>query len=272
MPMLRCSSWQCTKPVLRRSRPSSSKLQQLRTSSTLTSSRPDYLAHVSPGTPITVALSGGVDSSVTAALLLDADVGPVRGMFMKSWDTADEDGKRGCEWEKDWEDVRVVARHLGLPVEMVSLLTRRLPVTSAEGAVPGRSVARILAPSLGAQSSGMGLGRHSQRRRPLQQVRAPTVVSSQSSGALKRVRGTGTSNSALSPTTSFPVIRTPTSPRATTPVSSVPLSVLLIPSPASSRYYVPSTIAKTSPTTSLPLPWPTLVEQFCRSAACTSRR
>lgn len=39
---------------------------------------------------------------------------------MRNWDTRDEAGSdTGCEWEKDWEDVQLVCRQLGLPCEMV---------------------------------------------------------------------------------------------------------------------------------------------------------
>ena len=40
---------------------------------------------------------------------------------MRNWDTRDESGTdRGCEWEKDWEDVRLVCRKVGIGCEMVS--------------------------------------------------------------------------------------------------------------------------------------------------------
>jgi tRNA U34 2-thiouridine synthase MnmA/TrmU len=39
---------------------------------------------------------------------------------MRNWDTRDESGSdHGCEWEKDWEDVRRVCRVLELPCKMV---------------------------------------------------------------------------------------------------------------------------------------------------------
>ena len=39
---------------------------------------------------------------------------------MRNWDTRDESGTdKGCEWEKDWEDVRLVSKHLGIPCRMV---------------------------------------------------------------------------------------------------------------------------------------------------------
>ena len=41
---------------------------------------------------------------------------------MRNWDTRDESGTdKGCEWEKDWEDVRLVSKHLGVPCRMVGM-------------------------------------------------------------------------------------------------------------------------------------------------------
>ncbi|QRV99721.1 tRNA (5-methylaminomethyl-2-thiouridylate)-methyltransferase [Ceratobasidium sp. AG-Ba] len=63
-------------------------------------------------------MSGGVDSSVTAALLAAQDY-EISAVFMRNWDTRDESGSdQGCEWEKDWEDVQRVCRHIGLQCEM----------------------------------------------------------------------------------------------------------------------------------------------------------
>ncbi|BGO89620.1 hypothetical protein NBRC10512v2_001575 [Rhodotorula toruloides] len=62
------------------------------------------------GTKVFACMSGGVDSSVAARLLLEQgyDVEPV---FMRNWDTLDEQsGSGGCEWERDWEDVRTICR------------------------------------------------------------------------------------------------------------------------------------------------------------------
>ncbi|KAG1890835.1 tRNA-specific 2-thiouridylase [Suillus subluteus] len=66
-------------------------------------------------------MSGGVDSSVTAKLLADKDY-DLSAVFMRNWDTRDESGSdHGCEWEKDWEDVRRVCRVLDIPCKMVDL-------------------------------------------------------------------------------------------------------------------------------------------------------
>ncbi|KLO19237.1 tRNA 5-methylaminomethyl-2-thiouridylate-methyltransferase [Schizopora paradoxa] len=41
---------------------------------------------------------------------------------MRNWDTRDESGTdKGCEWEKDWEDVQRVCKMIDLPCEMIDL-------------------------------------------------------------------------------------------------------------------------------------------------------
>ncbi|TFK63355.1 5-methylaminomethyl-2-thiouridylate-methyltransferase [Pluteus cervinus] len=66
-------------------------------------------------------MSGGVDSSVTAKLLADQDF-DLSAVFMRNWDTRDESGTdRGCEWEKDWEDVQRVCKVLDIPCKMIDL-------------------------------------------------------------------------------------------------------------------------------------------------------
>lgn len=68
---------------------------------------------------VVVALSGGVDSSVTAGLLQknrDPAATSVSGIFMSNWGVYDDD-TINCKAETDWEDVQRVARHLNnLPV------------------------------------------------------------------------------------------------------------------------------------------------------------
>jgi tRNA-specific 2-thiouridylase len=49
---------------------------------------------------------------------------------MRNWDTRDEYGNsdKGCEWEKDWEDVQKVCEVYDIPCRMVSkfLWARRI--------------------------------------------------------------------------------------------------------------------------------------------------
>lgn len=62
---------------------------------------------------VAVGLSGGVDSAVSAALLLDQGY-EVIGVFMKNW--SDDFGIAGsCPWEQDQADAKGVADHLGIP-------------------------------------------------------------------------------------------------------------------------------------------------------------
>ncbi|KJA24229.1 hypothetical protein HYPSUDRAFT_136638 [Hypholoma sublateritium FD-334 SS-4] len=66
-------------------------------------------------------MSGGVDSSVTAALLARKDY-DLSAVYMRNWDTRDEFANdKGCEWEKDWEDVQRVCNQLDIPCELIDL-------------------------------------------------------------------------------------------------------------------------------------------------------
>ncbi len=64
---------------------------------------------------IFVGMSGGVDSSLTAALLLEQGY-DVRGIYMKNW-ILDLPGWH-CPWEEDLADARGVAKQLGIELEV----------------------------------------------------------------------------------------------------------------------------------------------------------
>jgi len=65
--------------------------------------------------PVIVGLSGGVDSAVSALLLLEQGYS-VHGLFMSNWD--DEDVY--CTAAQDFQDARAVARELAIPLHRVS--------------------------------------------------------------------------------------------------------------------------------------------------------
>jgi tRNA-specific 2-thiouridylase len=69
------------------------------------------------GRSVIVGLSGGVDSAVAAALLLDQGY-RVEALFMKNWDEDDEPGY--CPAEQDLADARAVADRLGIKLHTVS--------------------------------------------------------------------------------------------------------------------------------------------------------
>jgi len=70
---------------------------------------------------ILAAMSGGVDSSVAAALLVRAGHDVV-GAYMKNW--INEENIIGhCPWQEDIEDARAVADQLGIEFRVVNLMT-----------------------------------------------------------------------------------------------------------------------------------------------------
>lgn len=64
-------------------------------------------------TKVFVALSGGVDSAVTAALLKQEGY-QVTGVFMKNWSGDDFGIQTDCPWEQDQKDAESVAKTLGI--------------------------------------------------------------------------------------------------------------------------------------------------------------
>ncbi|MCP5144700.1 MAG: tRNA 2-thiouridine(34) synthase MnmA [Gammaproteobacteria bacterium] len=67
---------------------------------------------------IVIALSGGVDSSVSALLLLEAGY-EVEALFMKNWNEPTGSGQ--CRWEDDVADALAVSEKLGIPLNTVDL-------------------------------------------------------------------------------------------------------------------------------------------------------
>ncbi len=70
---------------------------------------------------ILIGLSGGVDSSVAAALLLEQGY-DVTGVYLKAWDEAlGLDAPASCPWEDDIVDARRVAAFLGIPFSVIDV-------------------------------------------------------------------------------------------------------------------------------------------------------
>jgi tRNA-uridine 2-sulfurtransferase len=71
-------------------------------------------------TRVVVGLSGGVDSSVAAYLLLQAGY-EVIGMFMKNWHDESVTISNECPWMEDSTDAMLVAEKLGIPFQAIDL-------------------------------------------------------------------------------------------------------------------------------------------------------
>ena len=77
-----------------------------------------FIAHDSRPHKVVVALSGGVDSSVAAALIVKKAPSKelVSAVHMSNWNVTshDDDTLRSCSSEDDWEDALAVAKHLNI--------------------------------------------------------------------------------------------------------------------------------------------------------------
>jgi len=68
---------------------------------------------------VIVAMSGGVDSSVTAALLQQQGY-EIEGVFMKNWTPLNAQSLTDCPWEQDQADAAAVCAHLGIPFRSIN--------------------------------------------------------------------------------------------------------------------------------------------------------
>jgi tRNA-uridine 2-sulfurtransferase len=72
------------------------------------------------GKRVVVGLSGGVDSSVAAHLLLEQGY-EVIGVFMRNWHDESVTINNECPWVDDSNDAMMVAEHLGIPFYVLDL-------------------------------------------------------------------------------------------------------------------------------------------------------
>jgi tRNA-specific 2-thiouridylase len=69
---------------------------------------------------VVVGLSGGVDSSVTAWLMLQQGY-EVIGLFMRNWNDESVTINNECPWVEDSNDALIVAEQLGIPFQVIDL-------------------------------------------------------------------------------------------------------------------------------------------------------
>ncbi len=78
------------------------------------------MKHIPKNTRVIVGMSGGVDSSVAALLLLQQGY-QVEGLFMKNWE--EDDTKEYCSAETDLADAQSVSDQLGIKLHTVNFST-----------------------------------------------------------------------------------------------------------------------------------------------------
>ena len=69
---------------------------------------------------VAVAMSGGIDSAVTALLLKQAGYDCI-GVYMRNWDSSDEHGDIICPHTQDKYDMEEVCNHLSIPAIQVTI-------------------------------------------------------------------------------------------------------------------------------------------------------
>ncbi len=84
------------------------------------SSSPSSILKVRTMAKVLAALSGGVDSSVAARLLVEQGH-EVVGAYMKNW-INEENIAGNCPWEQDIEDARRVAGEIGIEFRVINLM------------------------------------------------------------------------------------------------------------------------------------------------------
>jgi tRNA U34 2-thiouridine synthase MnmA/TrmU len=73
------------------------------------------------GKKVVVAMSGGIDSAAVAYILKSAGF-DCAGVFMKNWDSSDEQGSTACTYSKDLEDMQAVCARLNIPALEVNFI------------------------------------------------------------------------------------------------------------------------------------------------------
>ena len=74
---------------------------------------------IGKGKTVIIGMSGGVDSSVCAAVLKEQGYNVI-GMFMRNWEEFDENGV--CEASKEYADVITVCEKLDIPYYSVDFV------------------------------------------------------------------------------------------------------------------------------------------------------